>query len=53
MPVLQLEGGRKLVFEGSFSAEREVAVKRGFWKSWWTSWRGHPSFITWCVRTAW
>lgn len=32
VPVLQLDGGRKLVFEGSFSSEREVAVKRGFWK---------------------
>ena len=32
VPVLQLEGGRKLVFDGSFSAERDIAIKRGFWK---------------------
>ncbi len=32
VPVLQLEAGRKLIFEGAFSSEREVAAKRGFWK---------------------
>ncbi len=31
-PVLQLDGGRKLVFEGSFRTEREFATQRGFWK---------------------
>ena len=31
VPVLQLEGGRKLVFERSFSWEREAKPKRGFW----------------------
>jgi DNA-binding beta-propeller fold protein YncE len=31
VPVLQLEGGRKLVFERSFSFEREAKPKRGFW----------------------
>jgi DNA-binding beta-propeller fold protein YncE len=32
VPVLQLEAGRKLIFEGAFSSEREVETKRGFWK---------------------
>jgi len=32
VPVLLLDGGRKLVFEGTFSSERDVNVKRGFWK---------------------
>jgi DNA-binding beta-propeller fold protein YncE len=32
VPVLQLEAGRKLIFEGAFSSEREVEAKRGFWK---------------------
>jgi DNA-binding beta-propeller fold protein YncE len=31
-PVLLLDGGRKLVFEGTFSSERDVKPKRGFWK---------------------
>jgi DNA-binding beta-propeller fold protein YncE len=30
-PELLLEGGRKLTFERSFSSEREVKVKLGFW----------------------
>jgi DNA-binding beta-propeller fold protein YncE len=30
-PELLLEGGRKLSFERSFSSEREVKIKRGFW----------------------
>ena len=32
VPVLLLPEGRKLVFEGSFRAEREFAAQRGFWK---------------------
>jgi len=32
VPVLLLEGGRKLVFEGTFSSERDVQAKRGFFK---------------------
>ena len=32
VPVLQLEAGRKLVFERAFSSERDVETKRGFWK---------------------
>ena len=31
VPVLELDGGRKLVFERSFSSEREVKPNRGFW----------------------
>lgn len=31
VPVLQLDAGRKLVFERSFSFEREAKPKRGFW----------------------
>jgi len=32
VPVLLLDGGRKLVFEGSFSTEQDVQPKRGFFK---------------------
>jgi DNA-binding beta-propeller fold protein YncE len=32
VPVLELDGGRRLVFEREFSSEREVETKRGFWK---------------------
>jgi len=32
VPVLLLDGGRKLVFEGTFSTERDVERKPGFWK---------------------
>jgi len=28
---MMLEGGRKLSFERSFSSQREVKPKRGFW----------------------
>ncbi|HVP00072.1 MAG TPA: 6-bladed beta-propeller [Bryobacteraceae bacterium] len=30
-PELQMDGGRRLVFERGFSSEREVKLKRGFW----------------------
>ena len=30
-PSLQLAGGRSLVYERSFSSEREVKLKKGFW----------------------
>ena len=30
-PELLMDGGRRLVFERSFSSEREVKIKRGFW----------------------
>lgn len=32
VPVLLLDGGRKLVFEGTFSSEHDVKPKRGFFK---------------------
>lgn len=32
VPQLELEGGRKLIYEGSFSSEADVRTKRGFWK---------------------
>ncbi len=31
VPSLQLQGGRSLTFERSFSTQREVIVKKGFW----------------------
>jgi sugar lactone lactonase YvrE len=31
VPELELEGGRKLRFEGSFSSEKEVKTKHSFW----------------------
>jgi DNA-binding beta-propeller fold protein YncE len=44
VPVLLLEGGRKLVFEGTFSMEREVKPKRGFWKKVLDVVAGEPQF---------
>lgn len=44
LPVLQLDGGRKLIFEGSFSSEAEVEVKRGFWKKMVDVVAGKPQF---------
>ena len=32
VPVLQLQGGRKLVYDGTLRSEREFATNRGFWK---------------------
>jgi DNA-binding beta-propeller fold protein YncE len=31
VPPLELDGGRRLAYERSFSSEREVKLKRGFW----------------------
>lgn len=31
VPQLQMDGGRKLIYERSFSSEREVKLKRSFW----------------------
>jgi DNA-binding beta-propeller fold protein YncE len=31
-PELQMDGGRRLTYEGFFSSERELHAKRGFWK---------------------
>ena len=44
VPVLQLEGGRKLVFERSFSYEREAKPKRGFWNKLVDVVAGEPEF---------
>lgn len=44
VPVLKLEGGRKLIFEGSFSSEAQVEVKRGFWKKMVDVVAGKPQF---------
>lgn len=32
VPVLKLDGGRRLRYEGSFTSQREAEGKRGFWK---------------------
>lgn len=44
VPVLQLDGGRKLVLERVFSSEREVETKRGFWKRFVDVVAGVPDF---------
>jgi DNA-binding beta-propeller fold protein YncE len=44
VPVLQLDGGRKLVFERAFSSEKEVETKRGFWKRFVDVVAGAPDF---------
>lgn len=44
VPVLLLEGGRKLVYERSFSTEREVRLKRGFWRTVLDAVAGEPDF---------
>ena len=44
VPVLQLDGGRKLVFERSLSYEREVQIKRGFWNKLVDIVAGEPAF---------
>ncbi len=44
VPVLLLDGGRKLVFEGAFSMEREAKPKRGFWKKVVDVVAGEPQF---------
>lgn len=43
-PVLQLDGGRRLVFERSFTYEREVKPKRGFWNKLLDIVAGEPEF---------
>lgn len=45
-PDLQLEGGRKLTYERSFSAENEVKPKRGFWSRLVDFVAGEPDFRT-------
>lgn len=44
VPVLQLEAGRKLAFERSFSSEHEVKPKRGFWNRVLDVAAGEPQF---------
>lgn len=44
VPVLQLEGGRKLVFEQTFSSEKEVETRRGFWKKFVDVVAGAPNY---------
>jgi DNA-binding beta-propeller fold protein YncE len=43
-PELMLLGGRKLSYERSFSSEREVKLKRGFWKRALDIVAGEPEF---------
>ena len=43
-PDLELEGGRKLTFERSFSSENEVKPKRGFWSRMVDFVAGEPDF---------
>ncbi|PYX21679.1 MAG: 6-bladed beta-propeller [Acidobacteria bacterium] len=43
-PDLQLEGGRKLTYERSFSSENEVKPKRGFWSRLVDIVAGEPDF---------
>ena len=43
-PELELEGGRKLVYERSFGSEREVKPKRGFWNRLVDVIAGEPDF---------
>ena len=44
VPVLLLDGGRKLVFEGTFSMEREAKPRRGFFKKLVDAVAGEPQF---------
>ena len=44
VPELELEGGRKLLYEGSISSEREVKTKRGFWTRVLDAVAGEPEF---------
>jgi len=44
VPELELAGGRKLLYEGSFSSEREVKTKRGFWGRLLDAVAGEPAF---------
>lgn len=43
-PQLEMDGGRKLVFERSFSSEKEVKWKRGFWTKVVDFVAGEPTF---------
>ena len=43
-PELQMDGGRRLVFERSFSSEREVKTRRGFWTKLKDAVAGEPEY---------
>jgi len=44
VPELQMDGGRRLVFERNFSSEREVRTKRGFWTKVKDALAGEPDY---------
>lgn len=44
VPLLDLEGGRRLLYERSFGSEREVKPKRGFWNRLVDVVAGEPEF---------
>jgi len=44
VPELELEGGRKLRYEGAFSSEREVKTKHSFWGRLLDAVAGEPQF---------
>jgi len=44
VPQLELEGGRKLRYEGSFTSEREVKTKHSFWGRLLDAVAGEPEF---------
>jgi DNA-binding beta-propeller fold protein YncE len=46
VPQLELEGGRKLLYERAFSSELEVKTKRGFWNRVLDIVAGEPDFHT-------
>ncbi len=44
VPVIEMDGGRRLVFERMFSSERQVRAKRGFWNKLTDIAIGEPEF---------
>ena len=44
VPELELEGGRKLLYEGSFNSEKEVKTKHSFWGRLLDAVAGEPEF---------
>lgn len=44
VPALEMDGGRKLLFERAFHSEREVRIKRGFWSKIVDVVAGEPEF---------
>ncbi|MGA2131504.1 MAG: 6-bladed beta-propeller [Bryobacteraceae bacterium] len=43
-PQLEMDGGRRLVFEGNFSSERDLRGKRGFWTKLKDAFAGEPEY---------